>query len=166
MGADIVLYSGTKAIEGPTSGLVIGRKQYIDYVRLQSQGIGRAMKVGKESILGLTQAISEYYIRHHESGEEMVDKMSDFINQVNTINGITASVIWDSAGRDIARALLFFDEKELGLNAEQVLSALKTGNPAIYCRGYNVNEGKIDIDVRSVSKEQLIQVYQKICLII
>ncbi len=43
-----VIYSGAKAIEGPTSGLVIGKTQYVEWVKRQSMGIGRAMKVGKE----------------------------------------------------------------------------------------------------------------------
>ncbi|HCB0989949.1 DgaE family pyridoxal phosphate-dependent ammonia lyase, partial [Klebsiella pneumoniae] len=30
MGADLVIYSGAKAIEGPTSGLVIGKTQYVE----------------------------------------------------------------------------------------------------------------------------------------
>ncbi|KAF0657198.1 hypothetical protein L245_40575 [Salmonella enterica subsp. enterica serovar Worthington str. BCH-4719] len=30
VGADLVIYSGAKAIEGPTSGLVIGKTQYAD----------------------------------------------------------------------------------------------------------------------------------------
>ena len=46
-GADLVIYSGAKAIEGPTSGLVIGKHQYVEWVKQQSNGIGRAMKVGK-----------------------------------------------------------------------------------------------------------------------
>jgi L-seryl-tRNA(Ser) seleniumtransferase len=47
-GADLVIYSGAKAIEGPTSGLVLGRRQYVEWVKQQAGGIGRAMKVGKE----------------------------------------------------------------------------------------------------------------------
>ncbi|MBU5585414.1 hypothetical protein KQJ29_39000, partial [Enterococcus sp. S181_ASV_20] len=34
-GADLVIYSGAKAIEGPSSGLVIGTAKYIEWVRLQ-----------------------------------------------------------------------------------------------------------------------------------
>ena len=37
-GADLVIYSGAKAIEGPSSGLVIGKKSYIEWVRLQGKG--------------------------------------------------------------------------------------------------------------------------------
>ncbi|VDY46276.1 L-seryl-tRNA(Sec) selenium transferase-related protein [Salmonella enterica subsp. enterica serovar Daytona] len=40
MGADLVIYSGAKAIEGPTSGLVIGKTQYVEWVKRQSAGIG------------------------------------------------------------------------------------------------------------------------------
>ncbi|MBD1576500.1 DgaE family pyridoxal phosphate-dependent ammonia lyase [Vibrio sp. S11_S32] len=166
MGADLVLYSGAKAIEGPTSGLVVGRKQYVDWVRLQSHGIGRAMKVGKEGILGLTQAISDYYTRHHESGEEMIAKMGDFLTELNRLNGIEASVTWDSAGRDIARTQISFDEAALGKTTPQIVEALKLGSPAVYCRGYKANEGKIEIDVRSVSKQQLVTVCQKLRTII
>ena len=61
-GADLVIYSGAKAIEGPTSGLVIGKTQYVEWVKRQSNGIGRAMKVGKEGILGLTCALSLIHI--------------------------------------------------------------------------------------------------------
>ncbi len=50
MGADLVIYSGAKAIEGPSAGLVIGKKEYIQWIRLQSKGIGRAMKIGKDNI--------------------------------------------------------------------------------------------------------------------
>ncbi|MGL5462458.1 MAG: DgaE family pyridoxal phosphate-dependent ammonia lyase, partial [Aeromonas veronii] len=32
-GADLVIYSGTKAIEGPTSGLVVGKRQYVEWVK-------------------------------------------------------------------------------------------------------------------------------------
>lgn len=35
-GGDIVIYSGAKAIEGPTSGLVVGKKQYVEWVKRQS----------------------------------------------------------------------------------------------------------------------------------
>lgn len=33
--SDLVIYSGSKAIEGPTSGLVAGRKLYIDWIKVR-----------------------------------------------------------------------------------------------------------------------------------
>ena len=38
-GADPVIYSGAKAIEGPTSGLVIGKTQYVEWVKRQTAGL-------------------------------------------------------------------------------------------------------------------------------
>ncbi len=157
-----VIYSGAKAIEGPTSGLVIGKTQYVEWVKRQSMGIGRAMKVGKEGILGLTCAIEHYLTASKESGEQMVAKMTPFIEQLNALNGVTARVVWDSAGRDIARAEIKFDEVTTGVKTGDLVNALKQGEYAIYFRGYKANEGIIEADVRSVNAEQLAVVARRI----
>jgi len=155
LGADLVIYSGAKAIEGPTSGLVIGKKQPVEWVKRQSQGIGRAMKVGKEGILGLTHAIENYLQQEKVSGAQMVEKMTPFINNLNSLEGIQSRVVWDAAGRDIARTEIKFDEARTGMKTADVVQALKTGEQAIYFRGYKANEGIVEVDVRSVSAEQL-----------
>lgn len=154
-GADLVIYSGAKAIEGPTSGLVIGKAQYVEWVKRQSNGIGRAMKVGKEGILGLTQAIENYLRVEKTTGAQMVEKMTPFIDSLNQLAGIQARTVWDAAGRDIARAEIHFDEAVIGRTTGEVVQALKTGAIAIYFRGYKANEGIVEVDVRSVSAEQL-----------
>ena len=161
-GADLVIYSGAKAIEGPTSGLVIGKTQYVEWVKRQTAGIGRAMKVGKEGILGLTCAIEHYLTATKESGAEMVAKMTPFIDALNTLNGVTARVVWDSAGRDIARTEIKFDEAITGIGTGELVNALKQGEYAIYFRGYKANEGIIEADVRSVNADQLNIVYRRI----
>lgn len=158
MGADLVIYSGAKALEGPTSGLVLGKKQAVEWVKLQSGGIGRAMKVGKEGILGLTQAIESYISQPKTTGQEMADKMTPFIDSLNQLNGVSARVVWDSAGRDIARAEITFDEAKIGWKTKDIVDAMKSGDIAIYFRGYRANEGKIDVDVRSVTPSQLVTV--------
>lgn len=155
MGADLVIYSGGKAIEGPTSGLVTGRKQYVEWVKLQTNGIGRAMKIGKEGILGLTHAIEVYLTAQKETGQEMVEKMTPFIRDLNAIAGISAKVVWDGAGRDIARTEITFDEKAIGKNTFEIMAQLKQGDTAIYFREYKANEGKVEADVRSVTAPQL-----------
>jgi len=161
-GADLVIYSGAKAIEGPTSGLVLGRRQYVEWVKQQANGIGRAMKVGKEGILGLTHAIERYLAKEKESGTAMVAKMTPFIERLNQLSGVTAKVVWDSAGRDIARTDIAFDHQQIGMTTVEVVSRLQQGTPAIYCRGYKANEGHIEIDVRSVTLPQLDQIHSAI----
>jgi L-seryl-tRNA(Ser) seleniumtransferase len=161
-GADLVIYSGAKAIEGPTSGLVIGRHKYIEWVKRQSHGIGRAMKVGKEGILGLTQAIENYLTQQQTSGAQLVEKMTPFIDNLNTLNGVSARVVWDAAGRDIARAEIKFDEAQIAQCTGDLVQALKNGEIAIYFRGYKANEGIIEADVRSVNADQLQMVFNAI----
>lgn len=159
MGADLVIYSGAKALEGPSSGLVVGRARYVAWVRRQSEGIGRAMKVGKEGILGLTEAIERYVRRAPVSGQALVEKMTPFIERLNSLPGVSARVVWDSAGRDIARTEIAFDEAALGWRTGDIVQQLKTGEIAIYFRGYRANEGKIEVDVRSVTPPQLTTIY-------
>ncbi|WP_370556502.1 DgaE family pyridoxal phosphate-dependent ammonia lyase [Edwardsiella tarda] len=161
-GADLVIYSGAKAIEGPTSGLVIGKAQYVAWVKRQSSGIGRAMKVGKEGILGLTCAIEHYLTAEKEHGAQMVAKMTPCIEALNRLDGVTARVVWDAAGRDIARTEIRFDEAVTGVATADVLNALKQGELAIYFRGYKANEGIIEADVRSVSAAQLLLIANRI----
>ena len=53
-------------------------------MKLQSGGIGRAMKVGKEGILGLTQAIESYLTLEKTTGQQMVERMTPFLDGLNT----------------------------------------------------------------------------------
>lgn len=150
-GADLVIYSGAKAIEGPSSGLVIGTAKYIEWVRLQGKGIGRAMKIGKDNILGFTQALEDRLQNGSESGESMKQRLLPFIEELNKIEGLGAKTVQDGAGRDIYRASVKVQNKP----ATEVINALKAENPAIYTREYQANNGIIEFDIRAVNEEEL-----------
>ncbi|SUX87616.1 Selenocysteine synthase [seryl-tRNASer selenium transferase] [Citrobacter koseri] len=81
--------------------------------------------------------------------------MTPFIDALNALNGVSARVVWDSAGRDIARTEIKFDEAVTGIATGDLVEALKQGEYAIYFRGYKANEGIIEADVRSVNQAQL-----------
>ncbi|GGC93252.1 DgaE family pyridoxal phosphate-dependent ammonia lyase [Enterococcus wangshanyuanii] len=151
-GADLVIYSGAKAIEGPSAGLVIGKKDYIDWLRLQGKGIGRAMKIGKDNILGFTQAVEDYVRNGSESGESMQARLTPFIEALNQIDHIEASIVQDGAGRDIYRASIKVTGDK---SAKDVIQALKAESPAIYTREYQANNGIIEFDIRSVNETEM-----------
>ncbi len=71
-GADLVLFSGGKALCGPaSSGLVLGRDAYIRRVAANAAPLhrpGRPMKVGKEDMIGLLAAV-EWYLAQDEAEE-------------------------------------------------------------------------------------------------
>lgn len=149
MGADLVIYSGAKAIEGPTSGFITGNKKLIGYCKLQYKGIGRAMKVGKENIMGLLKALELYSQKDKGPLVKRQKEMLDRINiEVNKIKGLSAGIIKDEAGRDIYRSQIKIDLKELGVDASYIIKELEGGSPAIYTRNHYANIGIINVDPR------------------
>ena len=64
-GADLAVYSAHKFLGGPTAGIVAGRKDLVRAAYLQNCGIGRGMKVGKESIAGAMAALEAWAQRDH-----------------------------------------------------------------------------------------------------
>lgn len=151
MGCDLVIYSGAKALEGPTSGLIAGRKELIQACRKQSKGVARAMKVGKENIFGLLAAISQYstIASDHTKQQKIV---SEIIEQLNDVKGLTVSMVKDSAGREIYRAEIKVDEKVCGLNALTLDRLLKKGEHIIYTRNHNANLGILQLDPRPMQE--------------
>lgn len=151
-GATLVIYSGAKALEGPSSGFVVGRKPYVERVRLQSKGLGRTMKIGKENVLGLVSAIEHYLETPQESGTEMTTRLEPFIQTINNIPHLNAKVVQDAAGRDIYRAQVKVLDK---LTAIELIDELKQGDTAIYTREYQANNGIIEFDIRSVNESEM-----------
>lgn len=160
-GADLVIYSGAKALSGTSSGLVIGKSELVEWVRLQSSGIGRAMKIGKENVLGLATAIELYLNEDSETGENMKVRLKPFLEQLNTISGIQAKQVQDIAGREIYRASVTLTD-DTSLKVETVVEEMKKGNPSIYIREHQVNNGIIEIDIRAVNKNEMNKIAERL----
>lgn len=163
MGADMVCYSGAKAIEGPTSGFVACRTtELAANMRLQYKGIGRAMKIGKEGTMGLLQAMKEYLGGEHRpvvTKEHLVP----FIEKINQIPGCDAVLVQDEAGREIYRAKITFHKETYGYSAKEMISRLQEGEFAVYTRDYQANIGSLAIDPRPLhSPEELEYIYERI----
>lgn len=152
MGVDLIIYSGGKAISGPTSGFIAGKKELIDYCKLQYQGIARAMKVSKENIMGLVKAV-EIYCHESKDKNAILDKerMNLLMNRVNEIEGLKSTIEQDEAGREIYRLKISVDEK-YGMDANKVIHHLENGNPSIHTRNHYSNIGLIYIDPRPLKK--------------
>lgn len=146
-GADLVIYSGGKAIGGPTSGFICGRQDLIRACRAQYKGVGRAMKVGKEAMIGLMTALEQYDKKPDDAAEQK-QRMRWLLDQLAGTPGIRGEIVQDESGRDIFRAQLTLDPKVTGLNAEAIIRQLEQGSPAIYTRNHYANLGMIHIDPR------------------
>ncbi|MFD0715756.1 DgaE family pyridoxal phosphate-dependent ammonia lyase [Paenibacillus sp. GCM10027626] len=158
--SDLVIYSGSKAIEGPTTGLVCGKKQYVDWLKVQLHGIGRSMKVGKESMFGLLQALDEYMVKEDKSEQEKAGLQ--LLMPLNDIAGVKIAIVQDEAGRPIFRGRIQIDPSVVQTTAAQVAAGLQQGEIAIYTRDYGVKQGFFDIDSRSLRGDDLEIIVAKI----
>ncbi len=153
MGADLVIYSGAKAIEATTSGFVSGRGDLIDNIQKQYTGIGRPMKIGKEGIMGLLKALKLYVnrdipasIAHNRA------QVAELMEGLNQIEGLVCTEIQDEAGREIYRVQVQVLDHSKELNAIAIDKLLKSGNPSIHGRSHRLNEGYISLDTRPLVK--------------
>lgn len=151
--SDLVIYSGSKAIEGPTSGIVAGKKQYIEWIKTQLHYIGRSMKIGKESIFGLLQALKEFGTKEDES-EKQKEKLQ-ILMPLNRLRGVHVTIVQDEAGRSIFRARIKIDAKKANTTAAELSDQLREGEIAIYTRDYGAAQGFIDIDPRPLEEKDL-----------
>ncbi|GEB76294.1 DgaE family pyridoxal phosphate-dependent ammonia lyase [Sporolactobacillus inulinus] len=153
LGVDIVLYSGGKAIEGPTSGFMAGKSQYMIAAREQYKGIGRAMKIGKENLAGLAIALREYRNKNHHV-KEQIASMTYLCNVLDRIDGLSCTVTKDDAGREIYRAQIKVHSKVTKITAKQINKRLIEHNPAIYVRHHFIDQGILSIDPRTLKNGQ------------
>lgn len=144
--SDLAIYSGSKAIEGPTSGIVAGKKQYIEWFKVQLHGIGRSMKVGKETSFGLLQALDEYMNKEDKSKQERA--ALEALLPLGELPGVKVTIVQDEAGRAIYRGRIQLDPDMAPVNAKQLAEALQQGEIAVYTRDYGVRQGYFDIDPR------------------
>lgn len=151
--SDLAIYSGSKAIEGPTSGIVAGKRTYIEWLKVQLHGIGRSMKVGKETTFGLLQALDEYAVKADHSEQEKASLQE--LMSLNQIAGIQVSIVQDEAGRAIYRGRIQVDEAKAGISAKQLNEELRRGPIAIYTRDYGVRQGYFDIDPRPLMGDDM-----------
>lgn len=164
MGANFVIYSGAKALSGPSSGFVLcDSKENAENMRKQYYGIGRSMKIGKENIFGLVAAIEEYVKNDGYKPVVTLEDMEELANRFNQIKGLEAKIIKDEAGRKIYRCKLHINKEDFGIDAKEANKRLKEGNPAIYCRDHEINLGNLTFDPRPLSsREDLNVIYERV----
>jgi L-seryl-tRNA(Ser) seleniumtransferase len=135
-GADLVLFSGGKALRGPqASGLIVGRPELIEACALHAspnQRLARPMKVGKEEMVGLLAAVEWYLRQDHAAYVNRCEQITaEWVERLNRLAGVRARRDFPSeAGQPLPRALVTF-EPSLGFGGEAVRQALLAREPAI-----------------------------------
>jgi uncharacterized pyridoxal phosphate-dependent enzyme len=140
-GSTFVGYSGGKCLRGPQcAGLVLGRKDLLQAAWVCSaphHGHGRAMKIGKEEIIGMLAAVEMWALRDHRKEDEVwTGWMQTIADRVGVIDGVTAAVRQPRGlGNHSPELSLNWDRAKLGITGEEVSNILWTTEPRIALGG-------------------------------
>ena len=146
-GADIAVYSAHKFLGGMTGGIVAGRKELMRASFLQNYGIGRGMKVGKETIAA-TMAALEAWGRRDHAGVRARERsyLELWVGRLGHLPGVRAEIIPDPTGNPLERLKLSVDPEQAGITSWDLADALAAGDPPVIVRDHEIELGFFEMD--------------------
>ena len=137
-GATLVAYSGGKFIRGPQSaGLMLGRKDLVQAAWVHSaphHGYARAMKVGREEIVGMLVAVESWVKRDHEAEwKQWIARCEHIAARVSKVAGVTTTIRKEPGGRSnrSPRLAIRWTAASLGITGAEVSQILDSTEPRI-----------------------------------
>jgi D-glucosaminate-6-phosphate ammonia-lyase len=173
-GADLVVFSGGKAIRGPqATGILCGRRELVGSALLQMldmddhfelwappshlidkralpgmprHGIGRALKVSKEQIIALLAALKLFTSGAYD--RELGDMRRWLLHVTEGLKGLPVRGQLDvpADGQSLPILELTVDEAALGRTASDVCRRLRQGKPSVHVGHGKLAEGKLVIN--------------------
>ena len=141
MGLDMYAFSGGKGLRGPQcSGLLLGRKDLIEAAMLNTSpwegSVCRAMKVGKEEIVGLLTAV-ETWLKSDLSAlnREWNARVERIATLVKTVPGVETDISIPTDGNRYPTLHISWDHGKWGYTVKDCVQALRTGDPVIEVAG-------------------------------
>ena len=136
-GADVVAYSGGKAIRGPQcAGLLLGRKDILQSAWQASSphhGPGRDNKVGREETLGMLAAVEAWVKRDHKAEwQTWLNWLDTISKRVTKIEGVTTAVREPTGLSNRSPALIITWERDkLYITGEEAAELMARTRPRI-----------------------------------
>lgn len=141
MGLDMYTFSGGKGLHGPQcSGLLLGRKDLIEAAMLNTSpwegAVCRAMKVGKEEIIGLLTAVETWLKKDLNAlNREWNARVERIATLVKTVPGIETDISIPTDGNRYPTLHISWDEEKWGYTVKDCVQALRAGDPVIEVAG-------------------------------
>lgn len=136
LGVDLVCFSGGKGLRGPqNAGLLLGRKDLVQKAEaFQSpySGIGRDLKISKETYIGMLAAVERYVKVDHDSEWNFWKSQIDHVKKVvDTVPGVESGYVPREVTNHVPRLWVKWDEKAFNFTREECFKALQEGDPPI-----------------------------------
>ena len=170
-GADMVVYSGGKAVRGPQgTGILAGRADLIEAAFANGsphQFFGRGMKVAKEEIIGLVSALQIFVEEDEDAENERYRQMcQQAVDALIEVPGLKVTVEHDGYNYLFPHAVVRLTEEWRGRDRDEIWDSLAGGDPAIYMHNigdpdalvldpFNVSDDELGIVIERLREELL-----------
>ena len=144
MGADIACYAAKYMYAPQSTGFAFGTKEAINALAKQSfigyetrrvRGVGRPQKIDRQEIMGAVAAVQRWVTMDHEERLGTIESRSlAMLKPLKGLPGIKATLIDNIVGQQPYGVQVTLDPKTAGLTAQQLVDALKAGDPPIWTR--------------------------------
>lgn len=166
IGADVVSFSGDKLIGGPQSGIIVGKKIYLD--QMKKNHLTRALRSGKltyaaleatlrlfldEANLGQTHAVMQLLTKSIPEIEAQIQRvmraLPDFPGQLELIDGVS-----EAGGGSLATETLPTKLLTITLapqSPDEVAQQLRENSPPIISR---IQNNRVCLDFRTIREDE------------
>ena len=158
-GADMVIYSGGKAVRGPQgTGILCGRQDLIDAAFANAsphQFIGRSAKVAKEEIIGLLAALEIFVNEDEEAEMARLRRMcQQVVDALVEVPGLRVTLEHDPYNYLTPHTVLQFTPEWRGPDRNEVWQAMADGDPPVYLHNIH-NPDELAVDAINLDDEEL-----------
>ncbi|NGM70617.1 aminotransferase class V-fold PLP-dependent enzyme [Natronolimnobius sp. AArcel1] len=190
-GADLVVFSGGKAIRGPqTTGILAGKQELIESAALQHldmhvaeevwepptdlidlekyagvprQGIGRPLKSGKEELAGLIRALELFIEEDHDARmREWSDRTELMAESLREEPGLSITVTEGEKTAVAPEVFARIDPDAAGIDAETLVGELRRENPRVFVGPDHLHESAFTANPMCLTDEEAEYVVERV----